>query len=90
MLSARGPSTTRDRADRFGIPWYAYQIARIEKGLQDPVVKVGHVDDKRNFTTSEHGERLRMAVEKCKVGEMYLIGSEVETTCTPSASAWRR
>ncbi|MBI5201887.1 MAG: GDP-mannose 4,6-dehydratase, partial [Elusimicrobia bacterium] len=38
----------RDRV--FGIPWYAYQVARVERGLQPPVVKVGHVDDVRNFT----------------------------------------
>lgn len=68
----------RDRV--FGIPWYAYQIARIEKGLQDPVVKVGHVDDKRNFThVRDMVNAYWMAVEKCKVGEMYLIGSEVES-----------
>ncbi|MFW9996696.1 MAG: GDP-mannose 4,6-dehydratase [Candidatus Odinarchaeota archaeon] len=61
----------------FGIPWYAYQIARIENGLQEPVIKVGHIDDKRNFTHVKdmvHGYWL--AMEKCTPGELYLIGSE--------------
>ena len=38
------------RSNVFGIPWYAYQVAKIERGLQEPVLKVGHVDDRRNFT----------------------------------------
>ncbi len=68
----------------FGIPWYAYQIAKIEKGLQEPLMKVGHIDDKRNFTHVQdmvHGYWL--AVEKCEPGELYLIGSEEEShVCT--------
>ena len=61
----------------FGIPWYAYQIAKIEKGLQKPHMKVGHLDDKRNFT---HVEDMVLAywlaVGKCIPGELYLIGSD--------------
>jgi len=63
----------------FGIPWYAYQIARIENRLQEPLIKVGHIDDKRNFTHVKdmvHGYWL--AVTKCEPGELYLIGSEQE------------
>lgn len=68
----------RDRV--FGIPWYAYQVAKIERGLQPPVVKVGHVDDRRNFTHVKDMVRAYwLAVEKCDVGEMYLIGSEEES-----------
>ncbi len=67
----------RDRV--FGIPWYAYQIARIERGLQPPVIKVGHVDDRRNFTHVRDMVRAYwLAVEKCQVGDLYLIGSEGE------------
>jgi GDP-4-dehydro-6-deoxy-D-mannose reductase len=72
------------RDNVFGIPWYAFQIAKIEKGLQEPLMKVGHIDDKRNFTHVKdmvHGYWL--AVEKCKPGELYLIGSEDEKqVCT--------
>jgi len=61
----------------FGIPWYAYQIARIEVGKQEPIVKVGHIDDKRNFThVRELVEAYWLAMEYCEPGELYLIGSE--------------
>lgn len=61
----------------FGIPWYAYQIARIEAGLQPPVVKTGHIDDKRNFTHVRDMVRAYwLATEKCEPGKLYLVGSD--------------
>ncbi|MBI4248172.1 MAG: GDP-mannose 4,6-dehydratase [Elusimicrobia bacterium] len=61
----------------FGIPWYAYQIARIELGLQEPVIKVGHIDDLRNFThILDIVEAYWLAMEKCEPGSIHLIGSE--------------
>lgn len=61
----------------FGIPWYAYQIARIEQGLQEPIVKVGHIDDRRNFThVKDMVKAYWLAVKRCVPGELYLIGSE--------------
>ena len=61
----------------FGIPWYAYQIARVEVGLQPPVLKVGYIDDRRNFThVRDMVEAYWLAVKKCEPGELYLIGSE--------------
>ena len=61
----------------FGIPWYAYQIAKIENGLQKPHMKVGHLDDKRNFThVKDMVEAYWLAVDNCIPGELYLIGSE--------------
>ena len=61
----------------FGIPWYAYQIAKIEKGLQDPFMEVGHLDDKRNFThVVDMVKAYWSAIEKCNPGELYLVGSE--------------
>ena len=63
----------------FGIPWYAYQIAKIEKGLQQPHMRVGYLDDKRNFThVKDMVSAYWLAVDKCKPGELYLIGSENE------------
>ena len=60
----------------FGIPWYAYQIARIENGLQEPLVKVGHIDDVRNFThVRDMVHAYWLAVERCTPGELYLIGT---------------
>jgi GDP-4-dehydro-6-deoxy-D-mannose reductase len=68
----------RDRV--FGIPWYCYQIAKIEHRLQKPVIKVGHVDDLRNFThVKDMVKAYWLAVEKCKPGELYLIGSEADS-----------
>lgn len=64
----------------FGIPWYAYQVARIEHGLQMPHIKVGHIEDRRNFTHVRDMVRAYwLAVEKCQPGELYLIGSEAES-----------
>ena len=61
----------------FGIPWYAYQIARVERGLQPPVLEVGHIDDRRNFThVTDMVRAYAMAVEKCTPGELYLVGSD--------------
>lgn len=61
----------------FGIPWYAYQIARIEKELQEPVVKVGHIEDRRNFShVKDMVEAYWLAVEKCVPGELYVIGTD--------------
>ena len=65
------------RQNVFGIPSYAYQIARVEAGHQEPVLKVGHIDDRRNFThVHDMIEAYWLASEKCRPGELYLIGSE--------------
>ena len=65
------------RDNVFGIPWYAYQIARIEQGRQEPIIRVGHIDDKRNFThIRDMVEAYWLAMEKGQPGELYLIGSD--------------
>lgn len=65
------------RDNVFGIPWYAFQIARIEAGKQEPVIRVGHIEDKRNFThIKDLVEAYWLAIEKCNPGELYLIGSD--------------
>ena len=49
----------------------------VEAGLQDKVLKVGHVDDRRNFThVRDMVEAYWLSVEKCEPGELYLVGSE--------------
>ncbi len=61
----------------FGIPWYAYQIAKIENGVQKPHMEVGYLDDKRNFThVKDMVTAYWLAVDNCVSGELYLIGSE--------------
>jgi len=61
----------------FGVSSYAYQIAKIEQGKQKPVIKVGYLDDKRNFThVRDLVEAYYQAILKCEPGELYVIGSE--------------
>jgi GDP-4-dehydro-6-deoxy-D-mannose reductase len=61
----------------FGLSSHAYQIAKIEAGLQDPTILVGHLKDKRNFThVVDIVEAYWLASEKCEVGKLYLIGNE--------------
>jgi GDP-4-dehydro-6-deoxy-D-mannose reductase len=56
---------------------FAYQIARIERGLQEGVVKVGNLEAKRNFTHVKDMVRAYwLAMQKCVPGELYLIGSD--------------
>jgi GDP-4-dehydro-6-deoxy-D-mannose reductase len=55
---------------------FAKQIAEIEKGKQEPVVKVGNLDAKRDFTDVRDIVRAyTMVMEKGEVGEVYNIGS---------------
>lgn len=60
----------------FGIPWYAYQVAKVERGQQEPLLKVGHLDDRRNFThVKDIVKAYWLANQSCETGKMYLIGS---------------
>lgn len=69
------------RENVFGIPWYAYQIARVEAGLQDPDLRVGHIEDRRNFThVGDMVEAYALAMEKLPAGDLFLIGSEDEAS----------
>lgn len=69
------------RENVFGIPWYAYQIAKIEAGQQESMMKVGHIEDRRNFThVRDIVEAYWLATEKCTPGELYLVGSEADST----------
>lgn len=63
----------------FGLPWYAYQIAKIESGKQKPILETGDTNDRRNFThVLDMVEAYYLAMEKCTPGELYLIGSDEE------------
>lgn len=55
---------------------FAYQIARIERGLQEPIIKVGNLEARRNFTdVRDMVEAYYLAMKKGIPGEVYLIGS---------------
>lgn len=66
------------RRDKHGaIASFAYQIARIEQGLQEPVIKVGNLSATRNFTDVRDTVRAYyLAMEKGMSGELYLIGTD--------------
>ncbi len=65
------------RRDSLGaLSSFAYQIAKIERGLQKPIVKVGNLSAKRNFTdVRDMVEAYYLAIEKGIPGQLYLIGS---------------
>jgi GDP-4-dehydro-6-deoxy-D-mannose reductase len=61
---------------RFVSASFALQIARIEKGLQPPVLEVGNLEPARDFTDVRDMVRAyRMAVDKCKTGAAYNVCS---------------
>ncbi|MFA6410054.1 MAG: GDP-mannose 4,6-dehydratase [Candidatus Buchananbacteria bacterium] len=56
---------------------FAQQIAKIEKGLQEPIIKVGNLEAKRDFTDVRDMVRAYwLATEKCQPGEVYNICSQ--------------
>jgi len=56
---------------------FAYQIARIERGLQEPLIKVGNLEATRNFTDVQDTVRAYfLAMEQGIPGQLYLIGSQ--------------
>ncbi len=64
------------RPEAFVDSGFAWQIARIEMGLQEPVIYVGNLDAKRDFTDVRDIVRAYwLALEKCQPGEVYNICS---------------
>ena len=56
---------------------FAYQIARIEAKKQNPIIMVGNLEAKRNFTHVKDMVRAYyLAMQKCVPNELYLIGSD--------------
>jgi GDP-4-dehydro-6-deoxy-D-mannose reductase len=55
---------------------FAQQIAKIEKGVQKPVIHVGNLDARRDYTDARDMVKAYwLATEKCKRGEVYNICS---------------
>jgi len=64
------------RGENFVTSNFAKQIAQIEKGLQPPVVHVGNLEAKRDFTDVRDTVRAYwLALEKGEPGECYNIAS---------------
>ncbi|MEA2667704.1 MAG: GDP-4-dehydro-6-deoxy-D-mannose reductase [Chloroflexota bacterium] len=64
------------QAPNFAIASFAQQIARIEMGALPPILKVGNLETRRDFTDVRDVARAYvLAAEKGKPGEVYNIGS---------------
>lgn len=66
------------RGENFVDSSFAKQIAKIEKGLQEPVIYVGDLTSKRDFTDVRDMVRAYwLLLEKGRPGEVYNIGSGI-------------
>ncbi len=64
------------RGENFVDSSFARQIAEIEKGLREPVIHVGDLSSKRDFTDVRDMVRAYwLLLERCKPGEVYNIGA---------------
>jgi len=62
--------------EQFVTSTFAKQIVEIEKGKSDPILKVGNLKAKRDFTdVRDMVKAYLLAVEKCDYGEVYNICS---------------
>ncbi|MGB8644778.1 MAG: GDP-mannose 4,6-dehydratase [Anaerolineae bacterium] len=62
--------------DRFVASDFAKQVAEIEAGLREPVMRVGNLESKRDFTDVRDMVRAyALALDKGQAGEVYNIGS---------------
>lgn len=74
-------STGPRRGEVFVTSNFAKQIVEIEKGLREPIMFVGNLNAKRDFSDVRDIARAYwLAVTKCKYGEVYNVCSENERT----------
>lgn len=65
------------RGEQFVTSDFAKQIAEIEKGKREPVIFVGNLEAKRDYSdVRDMVAAYWLATEKCKFGEPYNISSE--------------
>jgi len=63
-------------ADHYVLPSFAKQIAAIEKGNQEPFIRTGNIELKRDFLHVKDVVRAyRLLIERGKVGEAYNVAS---------------
>lgn len=77
IIRTRGFNHTGPRrGDVFAESTFAKQIAEIEKGLAEPIVKVGNLDAVRDYTDVRDMVRAYyLSVQKCDPGEVYNIAT---------------
>jgi GDP-4-dehydro-6-deoxy-D-mannose reductase len=69
----------RDRV--FALASFAWQIARIEAGRAAPVLRVGNLDARRNWTDVRDMVRAYdLALDRCPPGELFLVGTDQVAT----------
>lgn len=69
------------RGEVFAASSFARQIARIEAGLQEPVVKAGNLESVRTFAdVRDTVKAYWLLVNKCPPGEVYNIGGKTNMT----------
>lgn len=66
------------QSSHFVVSSFAKQIAEIEKDIREPILHVGDLETKRDFTNVKDMVRAyALAIEKGKYGEVYNIGSGI-------------
>ena len=64
------------QSDQFVVPSFAHQLIRIEKSLQEPIIRVGNLSARRDFTDVRDVVRAYVALsEHGMAGEVYNIGT---------------
>lgn len=77
MFTHSGPR----RGDVFVDSFFAQQLARIEHGLQEPVIRVGNLDSVRTFCDVRDTVRAYwLLVTRCQPGEVFNIGGATTMT----------
>lgn len=77
MFTHSGPR----RGEVFVDSFFSLQVARIEKGMQEPVIRVGNLDSVRTFADVRDTVRAYwLLAQKCQPGEVYNIGGDVTMT----------
>lgn len=66
------------QSPNFVVSSFAKQIAEIEKGKKEPILRVGNLDSKRDFTNvKDMIYAYFLAIEKGKYGDVYNIGTGI-------------
>jgi GDP-4-dehydro-6-deoxy-D-mannose reductase len=75
------PHTGPGQAERFAMPSFARQIVNVERGRQEPVIRVGNLDVRRDYSDVRDVVRAyRLLVDRGVPGEAYNIGSRQPRT----------